>query len=259
MPDAKIPELLEKLISVSEGNLLAIASLADDVAGGHIKKALESTQSKFDAALAEDTRDALLETMKLVQYNATTFRIVQEIIGLLHDDVSALQSLTAKWAAQPGQTPPDLRDVVVGAATIAPTYASSTGPLRRMYIEALRGSFAPEIFTFAFGPELLDALIVSGTLPGDIDTLITLSTTNNEFIDLNELRHGKLDANRSELLEVCERLAKGGFVDLLPQQHDGAGPVVVRHRTEALHSKLRIVMTRRGHRLLTMMKAGRGK
>jgi len=256
---AKFIELLEKLISVSQGDLIGVASLADDVAGGHIKKYFEDTQANFDAALAEDTRDALLEMWKQVQYNATGFRIVREIVELLHGDLQAVQRLTAKWDAQPSETPPELRDLVVGAATIAPAFASSTAPLRRMYIEALRGSFAPELFTFSFGPELLNALVESGVLPGDLVVLSTLTQTTNTFIDLNEHRHGKLSPEHAELLESYERLAKGGFVDMLPQSHDGKGPIVIKHRTEATYSKVRVLATPRGRRLLTMMKAGRGE
>ena len=245
-----LPDIITKLIRAGNGDILAIASLADEVAGGHVKKFFESTQQKLDAATAEDTRDALLEMMKQVGYNATAFQVALEVLQLLQDDVEAVKKIAAKWEVSK-ESQPDLRDVVVGATTIAPTFAASTGPVRKMYIEALRGSYTPEIFAWSFGQELLESMIGAKLLPGDIGVLSELTTKSSTRIDVF--------VDSTSDFDPYERLAKGGFVDLRQKGMSAGSPLFITARVQATTPAIDVTVTKKGHRLLTMLKAGRGE
>ena len=240
------------LLAAINGDLMAIGEIADQASGGHLTEFLQTSQEKLDSGLAEDTRDAVLEMAKLVAYNGTQLRIVIELVAALVDKADACAEIDRRWSAPTVDESerPELRDIVVGATSIAPAYASSTAPLRKLYVEALRGSYAPEIFTFAFGPELLEALVRSAIIPKDIEVLADLQH--------NGIREFNLDAGLKPEIENCERLASGGFVDM-SARGPHPGPLYIRHRTEALNPELKVQITHRGRLLLTMIAAGRGE
>ena len=154
--------LVKKLLAVLHGDPLGTAEFIDQETGGHLAEFFKTSQERLDKGIGEDINGAVLEMARKVDHSATQLRIVIEILDQLVGDKAAMDVLDAKWdaaeAAGERSPRPDLRDIVVGATSIAPAYASTTGPLRRLYIQALRGSYAPPIYTFGLGPELLDAL-----------------------------------------------------------------------------------------------------
>lgn len=255
-----LPEILTRLIRAANGDMMTIASLADEVAGGHVKKFFETTQAKLDAATAEDTRDALLEMMKQVGYNATAFQVALEVLQLLHDDVEAVKKIAAEWETRK-EPQPDFRDVVVGATIVAPAFASSTGPIRKMYIEALRGSYTPAIFVYGFGEELLNSLIIAKVLPVDIEGLGRLESSS-EKLDLSVMTEPPklppVDTSMEQRLECFERLAHGGFVTMVQQTQTGV-QLFITDRTQATSWGINVRITPKGRRLLTMIRAGRGE
>lgn len=229
---------------------MAIAELADQANGGHIAESFRSSEDKLKAALDADTRDALLELMKQSAYNATAIRVVLEVLAEMIGDKGANSRIDAKWQAST-EPRPDLRDVVVGATSIASAYASTTGPLRRLYIQALRGSYDPEIYTFGLGPELLDALVASRLVPADIAVLAGLEKDKARQISL---------ASHGPELESYERLARGDFVEMMQDiTPSNSGPAFITHRTQATQNQIKIRRTDKGGRLLAMIKAGRGE
>lgn len=248
-----LPALVQKLLRATKGDMVAIAELADQANGGHIAEFLKSSDEKLKAGIEADTRDAVLEMAKQVAYNATQLRVVIEILSELVGDARASQRLDEKWTAAgvDGGPRPDLRDVVVGATKIADAYSSTTAPLRRLYVQALRGSYAPEIYTFGFGPELLDALVAARLVPVDIDVLAGLEKERARPISLSS--HGPE-------LESYERLARGDFIEMM--QDVSTGHVVaafITHRTQATQSQVKVRRTDKGGRLLAMIRAGRGE
>jgi hypothetical protein len=117
-----LPDLIKKLISATQGNFLDLAALGDQATGSHIATFFTSTQEKLDRGLAEDTRDAILEMLKQVAYNATQLRIVIEILDRVVSDEPAIRRIEEKWqknGASP-ESSPELRDLVVGGTLIAP-------------------------------------------------------------------------------------------------------------------------------------------
>lgn len=165
--------------------------------------------------------------------------------------------IEAKWDAALDQARPDLRDVVAAAAALAPTYMASSGPLCRMYIEAIRGSFAPEIYEFSRGPEIMTALLKAGIRPDDIEVLDKLSQTTADFLMLTKALTGDLEDVK---LEACERLAAGGFIDIVNKaMAENGHKIFITHRTEATSWNVTVRITERGRKLLVMMKAGRGQ
>ena len=122
---------------------MAISEIADQASGGHLSELLQTSQEKLDSGLAEDTRDAVLEMAKLVAYNGTQLRIVIELVAALVEKTDACAEIDRRWSAHTVDESerPELRDVVVGATSIAPAYASSTAPLRKLYVEVLRNGF----------------------------------------------------------------------------------------------------------------------
>lgn len=249
-----LPELLKTLLGAAGGDLVAIGEIADQASGGHLAEFLQTSQEKLDSGLAEDTRDAVLEMAKLVAYNGTQLRIVIELVAALVEKTDACAEIDRRWSTPTidESERPELRDVVVGATSMAPAYASSTAPLRKLYVEALRGSYAPEIFTFAFGPELLEALVRAAIIPQDIEVLADLKRMGVREFNLS------LTTPLQPELENCERLASGGFVEM-SARGPFPGPLYIRHRTEALNPELKVRITHRGRRLLTMIAAGRGE
>ncbi|MBZ5709629.1 hypothetical protein [Nannocystis pusilla] len=244
-----LPVLVQKLLRATRGDMQAIAELADQASGGHIAEFFKSSEEKLKSVTDADTRDAVLEMAKQVAYNATQLRVVVEILAELNGSQQAMTRIDEKWASS-SDPRPDLRDVVVGATSIAAAYGSTTGPLRRLYIQALRGSYAPEIYTFGFGPELLDALVVARLVPADIEALAGLGNLMRQ-IDL--ISHGPE-------LESFERLARGDFVEMMQPSPSVGGPLAfITHRTQATRSELKIRRTDKGRRLLAMIKAGRGE
>lgn len=246
-----LPDIITKLIRVANGDIIAIASLADEVAGGHVKNFFATTQAKLDKATNEDTRDALLEMMKQVGYNATAFLVSVEVLQHLHEDVEAMRKIAEKW--KDSEAPqPDLRDVVVGATAIAPAFAASTGPLRAMYIIALRGSYTPEIFKWGYSRELLESMIYAKLLPSDIDVLAEVTQSAANYINLKKMTKHTVAVE----FDPYERLATGGFIDM---RQDRGTPLFVTARTQATCEDLEVRATPKGRRLLTMMQAGRGE
>jgi len=249
-----LPAIVKTLLAATSGDMEAIGELADQASGGHLAEFFRTSQEKLDSGIAEDTRDAVLEMAKQVAYNGTQLRIVIELVAALVDKADACAEIDRRWSTDTADQSerPELRDVVVGATSIAPAYASSTAPLRKLYVEALRGSYAPEIFTFAFGPELLEALVRSAIIPQDIEVLADLQRSGVREFDLN------LTTPLKPELENCERLASGGFVEM-SARGPFPGPLCIRHRTEALNPDLKVRITHRGRLLLTMIAAGRGE
>lgn len=230
--------------------MMAIAELADQASGGHIAEFFKSSEEKLKVATDADTRDAVLEMAKQVSYNATQLRVVVEILAELIRDEQATRRIDEQWEAS-SEPRPDLRDVVVGATSIAPAYASTTGPLRRLYIQALRGSYVPDIYTFGFGPELLDALVAARLVPADILVLAGLEKDKARQISL---------ASHGPDLESFERLARGDFVEMMQDINSGnGGPAFITHRTQATQNQIKVRRTDKGGRLLAMIKAGRGE
>ena len=134
---------------------------------------------------------------------------------------------------------------------MATAYASTTGPLRRLYIQALRGSYLPDIYTVGFGPELLDALVASRLVTDDIEVLEGLEKDKTRQISL---------ASHGPELESFERLARGDFVEMMQDFVAGhPGPAFITHRTQATLSQIKVRRTDKGGRLLAMIKAGRGE
>lgn len=245
-----LPTLVQKLIRATKGDMMAIAELADQASGGHVAEFFKSSEEKLKEGLETDTRDAVLEMMKQSAYNSTIIRVVVEILAEMIGDEQATQRIGDKWATS-AEPRPDLRDIVVGATSIAPAYASTTGPLRRLYIQALRGSFSPEIYTFGFGPELLDALVATRLLPADIAVLAGLEREKSRQISL---------ASHGPELESFERLAQGDFVEMMQDIQSGSGgPVFITHRTQATQNQIKVRRTDKGGRVLSMIKAGRGE
>lgn len=230
--------------------MMAIAELADQASGGHIAEFFKSSEEKLKAATDADTRDAVLEMAKQVAYNATQLRVVIEILAEMIGNEQANKRIDETWQAT-NEPRPDLRDVVVGATSIAPAYASTTGPLRRLYIQALRGSYVPEIYTFGFGPELLDALVAARLGPEDIRVLASLEKDKARPVSL--VSHGPE-------LESFERLARGDFIEMMQEiDSENHGRVFITHRTEATQKQVKVRRTDKGGRLLAMIKAGRGE
>jgi hypothetical protein len=246
--------LVKKLLAVLHGDLLGTAEFMDQETGGHLAEFFKTSQERLDKGIGEDINGAVLEMARKVDHSATQLRIVIEILDQLVGDKAAMDLLDAKWDAAEGageRSPrPDLRDVIVGATSIAPAYASTTGPLRRLYIEALRGSYAPTIYTFGLGPELLDALIAARILPIDIAFLEGIE--KNKTVTLSLVSHGAE-------LESYERLASGDFVEMMQSSKGGTFATFITHRTQATTSEIKVRQTTKGSRLLAMLKAGRGE
>lgn len=245
---------VKKFLAVLKGDPLAMAEFIDQETGGHLAEFFKTSQERLDRGISADINDAVAEMWRKVEHSATQLRIVVEIIDLLVGDQSAMDSVDAKWAAAEAageRSPrPDLRDIVVGATGIAPAYASTTGPLRRLYIEALRGSYAPPIYTFGLGPELLDALVAARLVPVDITYLEGIE--KNKTVTLSLASHGVE-------LESYERLASGDFVEMMQDLQGGTGVTFITHRTQATQNLIKVRQTTKGSRLLAMLKAGRGE
>lgn len=249
-PGAVLPTIVKKILGAYKGDILTIAELADQASGGHVADAFKTSEEKLKSALDADTRDAVLELMKLSAYNFSAIRVVFEILDELLRDEQAMRRIDEKWSAST-EPRPNLRDVVVGATSIAPAYASTTGPLRRLYIQALRGSYVPEIYTFGFGPELLDALVAARLVPADIAVLAGLEKEKTRQISL---------ASHGPELESFERLARGDFVEMLQESPTVGGEIAfITHRTQARRTDIKVRRTDKGSRLLAMIKAGRGE
>lgn len=245
-----LPTIVQKLLKATQGDLSAIAELADQANGGHVAEFFKSSEEKLKAGVDADTRDAVLEMAKLVAYNATQLRVAIEIIAELVRDKQISNLIESKWTGN-SEPQPDLRDVIVGAVSIAPAYATTTGPIRQLYIQALRGSYAPEIYTFGFGPELLSALIAARLAPADIEALATL--------ERDRTRQLSLESHGAEL-ESFERLAHGDFVEIMQIANSDTGaPVFITHRTQATQRQIKIRRTDKGARLLKMIKIGSGE
>lgn len=244
---------VKNLLAVLKGDLMGTAKFIDQESGGHLAEFFKSSQERLDAGIAEDINTAVLEMAKRVDHSASQLRIVIEILELLTRDEAAQARIDAQWQAAEAageKTPrPDLRDVVVGATTIAPAYAASTAPLRRLYVHALRGSYAPQVFTFGLGPELLEALIAARILPADITFLEELE--KSKAVNIMMTSHGPE-------LDSYERLARGDFVELMQENRQG-GPAFITHRTQATQDRIKVRQTTKGSRLLTMIRAGRGE
>lgn len=245
-----LPALVQKLLRATHGDMMAIAELADQANDGHLAAFFRSSDDKLKAATDADTRDAVLEMAKQVAYNGTMLRVVVEILAEMIGDEQATKRIDEKWAASEDPRP-DLRDVVVGATGLARAYGSTTGPLRRLYVQALRGSYAPEIYTFGFGPELLDALVSARLVPADIAVL--------EGLVKSKMRQLSLSSHGPEL-ESFERLARGDFVEMIQVlDAHGSGPAFITHRTQATQNQIKVCHTDKGLRLLAMIKLGRGE
>lgn len=242
---------LAKLIALSKGNPVAVLETADAASGGHVEKFFKTSQEKFGDASDQMVRDGFLEMSKLVQYNGTAIRVMIEILTevLGNEDVTA--RFSQAWGAST-EEPPELRDVIVGAAQIVSAYASTTRPIRHLYLDALRGSYSPEIFTFGFGPELLDALIDSRLIPSDIDVLRELVRQEKHSFKLLP-GYSKIDA--------CERLATVDFIEMHQDQRARSSDRVlfIKKRTDAASEHITARPTMKGRRLLNMIDAGRGK
>ena len=247
--------IVKNLLAVLHGDPLATAKFIDQETGGHLAEVFKTSQERLDSGIAADINSAVLEMARKVDHSATQLRIVIEILDQLVGDKAATDLIEAKWAAAEAagdHSPrPDLRDVVVGATSIARAYGSTTGPLRRLYIQALRGSYAPHIFSFGLGPELLDALIAARIVPIDITFLE--SVEKQKTLSLSLVSHGAE-------LESYERLASGDFVEMMQDINAGTGgPAFITHRTQATQNQIKVRQTTKGSRLLAMLKAGRGE
>jgi len=246
--------IIKNLLAVLKGDPLATAKFIDQETGGHLAESFRTSQERLDSGIAEDINSAVLEMARKVDHSATQLRIVIEVLDQLVGDKAATDLIDAKWAAAEtagDKSPrPDLRDVVVGATSIARAYGSTTGPLRRLYIQALRGSYAPQIFTFGLGPELLDALIAARVVPVDINYLEGVE--KQKTIKISLVSHGPE-------LESYERLASGDFVEMMQMTEAGTGVAFITHRTQARKSEITVRQTTKGSRLLAMLKAGRGE
>lgn len=237
---------LQQLIGVSKGNPVAVVQTADAASGGHLTEFFKTSSERLEEAITTEVRDGFLEMAKIVEYNGTALKLVVEILDRLVSDQERAETLKDAWRDR--DDPPDLRDMFVGASAVAPAYATSTAPLRRLYITALRGSYAPEIFTFGFGPGLLKAMINSEVIPEDLDVLDTLATYGDKDLRLD---------TPSDALESYERLAAGGFVELMQNVH--GAPHFILKRTEALMLAVKVRITPKGRRLRVMIKRGRGE
>lgn len=248
MSDVKI------LLGVLKGDLMGTAKFIDQESGGHLADFFKTSQERLDAGIAEDINTAVLEMAKRVDHSASQLRIVIEILELFTSDEAAAARIDAQWKAAEAageKTPrPDLRDVVVGATAIAHAYAASTAPLRRLYVQALRGSYAPQVYTFGLGPELLDSLVSAHIVPADVSHLEALEKSKTIPVSLSS--HGPE-------LESYERLAAGDFVEMMQHDGGGHGPLFIKHRTEAMVGQIKVRQTTKGTRLLTMIRAGRGE
>jgi hypothetical protein len=231
--------LLESLLVLSGQDLLAVTRLADAASGGHLEEYFKSSDTRFAAAVSEDTREFVLDAAKKVSYNGTALSVVFEILRSLHAEVEKVTKLSQKWErATQSDTPPDTRDLVVGATTIAPAFESSTGPIRKMLIEALRGSFTPEIFVPGYSQELLESMIFAKLVPSDIGALSELPPDGRK-IDIYTMKEGQTDFD----LEPYERLAKGGFVELRQAGVSSGANYFITDRTQATAPNLLIRRT----------------
>ena len=95
----------------------------------------------------------------------------------------------------------------------------------------------------------MEALIQAGVLPIDVERLEDLKQRSDIQLQLT---------SADDKLESYERLATGDFVEMMAHTGTPGQPLFIRHRTQAHDPKLKIRITPRGRRLLTMIAAGRG-
>jgi hypothetical protein len=237
-----------KIIRAAKGDITAMAQLADEASGGHVAGFFKTQDEVLKAHVDAETRDSFLLLAKQVDFLSTSIVVVLEILERVVADQEAIAAMDERWESRASPRP-ELRDVVVGATRIERAYAGSTRPLQLLYVDALRGSFAPEIFEFGFGPELMDALIQARVLPIDVERLEDLKAKGEIKLQLT---------STDEKLESYERLASGDFVEMMHAGGPGQ-PLFIRHRTQAVHPAITVRITPRGRRLLKMIAAGRGR
>lgn len=247
-PAMGIQDTLGKLLRAATGDITAMGQLADEASGGHVANFFKTRDEVLKEYLDADTRDGFLLLAKQVDFLSTSIVVVLEILNRMVADKEAVEALEKLWEGRK-EPRPELRDLVVGATRIEDAYAASTAPLQRLYVDALRGSYAPEIFDFGFGPELMDALIRAGVLPIDVERLEDLKQRGDIQLQLT---------SADDKLESYERLAAGDFVEMMAHTGTPGQPLFIRHRTQALHPNIKVRITPRGRRLLTMIAAGRG-
>lgn len=245
---SSISGTIGKLIRAAKGDPTAMAQLADAASGRHMERFFKTQDEVLKGEIDAMTRDGFLEIAKQVDFLSTSFIVVLEILDRLVADKERAVALEKAWD-QHGGEPPPLRDLISGATRIEDAYSRSTAPIQRLYVDALRGSFAPAIYGFGRGPELMDALIRSGVGPVEIEHLEDLRAKGDRQIQLTAV---------DEKLESYEHLAGGDFVEMLQSGSPGH-PLFIRHRTEAVHPAVKIRITPRGRRLLDMIAAGRGR
>ncbi len=238
---------IQKLLKACKGDPVAMGQLADASSGGHMAEFCRTQDELLNEEIDRDVRDGYLGVAKQVQFLSTAMIMVLEIAELLVKDNEAAEALSQRWQKHGGEPPP-LRDILTGAARIESAYSSATRPLQRLYVNALRGSYAPEIYEFGFGPELMDVLIQARLVPVDLEVLEDLRAKGGREIALDSI---------GEELESFERLAAGDCVEMR-QVAQGRGKIFIRHRTDAVSPTIKVRITARGRRLLTMISAGQG-
>lgn len=236
---------LGKLLRAASGDPSAMAQLADAASGRNMERFFTTQDEVLEGEIDKMTRDGFLEVAKQVDFLSTSVIMVLEILERLISDTEAAAALEELWSGS--DSAPPLRDLISGAARIEGEYARTTAPIQRLYVDALRGSFAPAIYDYGFGPELMDALLRSGVGPVEIEHLADLRDLGEAVMQLTTV---------NEKLESYERLTDGDFVEMM--QGAAGQRIFIRHRTEAVHPQIKVRITPRGRRLLMMIAAGRG-
>ena len=221
---------------------------ADTVSGGHIMAAASTSDELFGEAIESDTRDAAIQAFDAARLNGSRAWPMFEI---LQDLVSRVERLEEAWKDRPAGERPEVRDLIAGAALVAPSHSRQMSRSRReLILDALAGSFCPEPYLWGFQDELLRDLSKASITDADLKLLEKGNTNDPPKIQISQL-------HSSAIIDGLERLALGNFILL---EVTGGGRTLIRTRHDKWHGRATTISgktTHRGRKLLLMIEAGR--